>query len=420
MTTAGAMTAIRAGLGRFLGLWVPMLLVLLAGLARAWLTGQADPWDWAGAALAVLALTGLISATHGTPLLVWAALGVCGSVLLFCAFAAMRLPDGPAAAGIVFVALLAVLGGAWLRAPPGRVTVALERHRAWSRLSGLALLAMAALLQWRGPVQPLRPAAERPLLAILTGLPLFWAEPGRDGTGPRDAPITAVLRTRFSLLPIDDPAALVPSRARLLLLAQPRALPPEGLVAIDRWVRAGGTALVLADPLLDWPSTLPPGDRRRPPPTSLIAPMLAHWGFARSGQDDTEKRHFLPDGGLLVLSGTDLFDALPARRKVGRGSVLLVGDADLIDDRLWLADPARPLDPRAWSAETPARLARWLGAGMPRPRRWMRDGDAVVLALRAAFLAGTIWAILGSMMFRPAFHARWWIPQTREKTEKTD
>jgi len=269
---------------------------------------------------------------------------------------------------------------------------------------GAVCLILVALILWRGPAQPLHPVADRPKLAIITGLPLFWAESGQGG--PRDAPIIAVLRTRFTIMPLDDPLRLKASGARRLLLAQPRALTPSQLVAIDAWVRDGGTALVLADPLLRWPSDLPPGDRRRAPSTSLLQPLLAHWGFRPVAINDNEIRHHMPDGSILTLSGVQLYGATPGhgivhRKLIGKGVVLLLGDADPIDDALWLADPARPLDPRLWVADTPARVVQWLsGAPIPGDRRWMREAKDVTAALRWALLAGTIWALMGAVLLR--------------------
>ncbi|MEQ6333337.1 ABC transporter [Sphingobium sp. MK2] len=379
-----------AALKRVLILWLPGLAILLAGLQRAFVTGQTDPWDWAWPALAVMAPMGLWLARRGWPLLAWTMGGV-ASALLFCGIAAGRWPDPVAAIGLVVVALSAVVGGALVRP--------VSPLNAKRMAGGVALLALAALLAWRGPAQPIQPATARPALAVITALPLFWDQQGRA-----DAAIVTVLRTRFTVQPIDDARQLDSSPARLLLLAQPRAMPPEALVAVDRWVRSGGRAVVLADPLLRWPSDLPMGDRRRAPATSLLEPLLDHWGFAFDRIEDGERRWFLPDGTLLTLSGVQMSSGsnMVQRKRIGRGEVVLLGDADLIDDRLWLADPARPLDPRLWSADTPARVTHWLGATTPGDRRWMREGSDVVAALRWAILAGIGWAILGALLLRRA------------------
>lgn len=383
-----------AALTRFLWLWLLMLAVLPAGLARAWETGQADPWDWGVPVLAVAVVVGLLLARRGSAVLAWVAMGVVGPALLFCALAAGRMPDMGALPGLLALAVMGTFGGAWLRFP---------LPLAQGRLAAVALLALAGLLLWLGPARPIAPVPDRPKLAVLTALPLFWAEPGQAGAAPRDVPIIAVLRTRFTVEPLDDPSLLAGSGARRLLVAQPRALAPEQLVAIDNWVRAGGTALVLADPLLRWPSDLPLGDRRRAPAASLLAPLLTHWRFDPGTLASAEVRHFLPDGRLLTLSGAAIGKVLPQSGKIGRGQVLLLGDADLIDDRLWLADPVRPLDPRAWTADTPALLGEWLGAPIPGERRWMRTPADVIAGLRWAILAGTGWAILGAMLFGRPF-----------------
>ncbi|HUD95038.1 Gldg family protein, partial [Sphingobium sp.] len=288
------------------------------------------------------------------------------------------------------VALLGIFGAAWLRCP--------SRDGVLARIAGIVPILVAAVFLWFGPAHPVKLAANRPKLAILTALPLFWTEPGQAGSGLRDAPIVTLLRTRFTVEPLDDPLHLPRSGARRLLIAQPRALSPAQLVAIDQWVRGGGTALVLADPLLRWPTDLPLGDRRRAPSASLLAPLLDHWGFDRGALAHGEIRHFLPDGRLVTLSGAAMVHAVPQRMRIGRGEALLVGDADLIDDRLWLVDPTRPLDPRAWVADTPALLAQWLAAPIPGERRWMRSPADVILGLRWAILAGTGWAMLGAVL----------------------
>ncbi|MBA4090901.1 MAG: ABC transporter [Sphingobium sp.] len=393
-----------AGLKRFLWLWLPPLAIVLIGLWRAWLTGQTDPWDWGLPMALLLAGAGLLLARRGPAMLTWVGMGGVGMALLFCTVAAGRAPHGMVALGLLAVALLAVFGGATLRHSPFASSEGEKPGANTSRLGskrtglGMIFLVLAALLLWRGPAQPLQPVPDRPRLAVIAGLPLFWNE-----SGPQDAPIVKLLRTRFTVIPIDDPVQLRASGARRLLLAQPRALTPAQLVAIDKWVGAGGTALVLADPLLRWPSDLPLGDRRRAPSTSLLGALLDHWGFAPPGVvDQAEIRHFLPDGPLITLSGTGRSgDAVMQRKRIGKGAVLLLGDADPLDDRLWLADPAYPLDPRHWVADTPALVVQWLGgASIPGDRRWMREAQDVTRAIRWALLAGTIWAIVGAILLR--------------------
>lgn len=373
----------KAACTRFLWLWLPSLILFLAGLHRAWLTGQADPFDW-GLPLAFgLAVIGTVEARRGWAMFVWVALGSVGTALLFCARAAVRAPDVRDAAALLAIGLLSVLGGALLRRKP--------------RAAGVLMLGIAALLLWRGPAQPLRPVSDRPSLAVITALPLFWDEMGRGA--PRDAPVVTVLRTRFTVMPLDDPQHLAKTGARRLLFAQPRTMTPAQLVAVDAWVRSGGTALVLADPLLRWPGELPLGDRRRAPPVGLLGPLLSHWGFSPGEVESAEIRYFIPDGALVTISGAEFREgALTAERQVGRGTVRLVGDADLLDDRLWLADPGRPLDPRLWSADTPALLVRWLRGEGAGERRWMRAPADVIAALRWAIGTGIFWAMLGMML----------------------
>ncbi|WP_311268493.1 ABC transporter [Sphingobium sp. WCS2017Hpa-17] len=408
----------KAGLKRFLWFWLPSVALFLVGLRRAFLTGQADPWDWGLPAALVLGAVGLLLARRDWVMQVWVALGGVGMALVFCMLAAARAPDLLAAAELLTVALLSMFGGALvspfpfassevekLSAPSMRFATRSKRTAV-----GIGLIACAVLLLWRGPAQPIRPVPDRPTLAVISGLPLFWDEAGRDG--PRDAPIVTILRARFIVTPLDDPLQLKASGARRVLLAQPRALTPVQLVAIDQWVRDGGTALVLADPLLRWPSDLPLGDRRRAPAASLLQPLLGHWGFRPFAVKDEEIRYRTPDGYLVTLSGVQAYqsgadgrwvgpgDWIVQRKPMGKGAVLLLGDADPIDDRLWLADPAYPLHPRYWVADTPARVVHWLGgAAITGDRRWMGESHDVIRGLRWALLAGTIWAMLGAMVF---------------------
>ncbi|CAM5517594.1 Gldg family protein [Sphingobium scionense] len=377
-------------LSQLLTLLLPATLMLLAGLAAAWRTGQADPWCWGWPALLLLAPAGWWLARQDMLHALWVGLGGAGMALLFCALAAARMPELWAMVGLVLLALTAAGGGAWLW------------QRRW--LPALVALVVALLLLGFGPARPISSQPDRPVLAVIAALPLFWEE-GGAGTR-RDAPIVTLLRSRFDVRPIDDSQALAASGASVLLLAQPRPMAPQALVALDRWVRDGGRLLLLTDPRLRWPSDLPLGDRRRAPMVGALGPLLAHWGVQGGAVRDREIRHFLPDGRLLTMAGMQFLSsvgqgaAVPLPLRIGRGEVLLLGDADLVDDRLWLVDPARPLDPRAWSADTPALVVQWLGGKMPDGRRWMRDVADVRLGLRSALLAGTGWAILGLMLLR--------------------
>ncbi len=380
----------------FLELWLPAMAVLVAGLWRAWQTGQADPWDWSIAVAALMAAAGFLLAHRGIIVLLWAAIGASAPILIFCALAAGRL-ELWSALGVTVIALLLVLAAAWVRHAPIRR----------GRVAALGMIAVAGLIFSFGSAQPLTPVDARPRLAVLTGLPLFWEERGAVGKGPRDAPIITVLRTRFTILPLDDPRDLPGTGARQILIAQPRALSPEQLVALDGWVRDGGRALVLADPLLRWSSALPLGDRRRAPTTTLLAPLLTRWGFVPGRLHPLEVRNFLADSRLMTVSSAWLphGQAVPPQ-PVGRGWVRIMGDADMIDDRLWLADPAQPLNPRFWSADTPAVMLHWLGASAPEARPWMRGPADVMVALRWAILVGTGWAMLGGALLRQHFRRR--------------
>ena len=73
-------------------------------------------------------------------------------------------------------------------------------------------------------------------------------------------------------------------------MAQPRAQPAEDLVALDNWVRGGGRVLLLADPMLEWPSERPLGDPFRPPPTFADTGLLAHWGLKLDAPDEPGRR----------------------------------------------------------------------------------------------------------------------------------
>ena len=216
------------------------------------------------------------------------------------------------------------------------------RRRALLILIVLAVAAGAlAFAASRREPPPSRPPAQRPPLMLLTSLPLLFGEEfSLKGGG---SPALERLETRYRVIPISVSSAPELSRGRLLLMAQPLAQAPENLVALDTWVRGGGRVLLLADPMLEWPSKRPLGDALRPPPMFADTGLLAHWGLRLDAPDRREPvKARLGGFEVLAFSAGRLFggcqistDRLVARCRIGRGEAIIVADADFIGtDRL--------------------------------------------------------------------------------------
>jgi hypothetical protein len=197
---------------------------------------------------------------------------------------------------------------------------------------------IASALAGREP-RPLPPRApaERPRLLLLTSLPLLFGEDFSVSGGGSAA--LRRLQSRYRVVPISvtDPGEL--AKGRILLMAHPLAQPAEDLVALDDWVRQGGRLLLLADPMLEWPSKRPLGDPLRPPPMFMDTGLLAHWGVRLDAPDDrgpaTRK---LAGFGILTVSPGSLkgrcaisSDGLVARCRVGKGRATVVADADFLN-----------------------------------------------------------------------------------------
>jgi len=199
-----------------------------------------------------------------------------------------------------------------------------------------AAIAVAVLGREHRGLQPRAPG-ERPALLLLTSLPLVFGEQfSLQGGG---SPALAALDTRYRVVPISVTGPADLAKGRLLLMAHPAAQPAEDLVALDDWVRRGGHLLLLADPMLDWPSSRPLGDPLRPPPMFMDTGLFAHWGLRLDAPDERGP-------ALRRLGGYDVeavspgrlaggceiaADAAVARCRIGKGRAIIVADADFLD-----------------------------------------------------------------------------------------
>lgn len=189
------------------------------------------------------------------------------------------------------------------------------------------------------PVAGPRAPAERPTLALLTSLPLLFAEQFSIAGGG-SAALTRI-EQRYNVVPIGiaDGASL--DGKPLLLMAHPRAQPAEVLVELDRWVRGGGRLLLLADPKLDWHSARPLGDPLRPPPYFADTGLLGHWGLTLDGPEPDGPASVATDRGqILAVSPGRLSsrgecklvaEGFVARCAIGRGRATIIADADFLN-----------------------------------------------------------------------------------------
>jgi len=222
------------------------------------------------------------------------------------------------------------------------------RLRALAIVSALligAAIAVAVFGRDHRGLQPRSPG-ERPTLLLLTSLPLVFGEQfSLQGGG---SPALAALQSRYRVVPIGVTGPAELARGRLLLMAHPAAQPAEDLVALDDWVRAGGRLLLLADPMLEWPSGRPLGDPLRPPPMFMDTGLLAHWGLRLDAPDERGPA-LRKLGGYDVetvspgrfVGGCEIAgDAAVARCRIGKGRAIVVADADFLDTAR-LGKPAR-------------------------------------------------------------------------------
>lgn len=351
------------------------------------------------------------------------AAGVCVLIVLvpFAGMLPLVMPLGLAAGGVLETGQVAPARW-WLA---GLAAVALyllaswrmepRARRWWLGVLVAGMLSAVLVFGWRGARDQPEFAAsgaggKAGAIGMMSALPLFWAEGATPGEGGARSPLVDLLRAR----PVDHIDAASLRGLDVLILAQPRLLQPAELVAFDDWVRRGGRAVIFADPLLVWPSELPLGDPRRAPLTSLLDPLMAHWGLilapAAQGGGGVDRR-MLSTGHILMMAGASRFlpagktaceledNGLMALCRIGKGRVRLVADADLLDDRLWLADPRHATRREAHASDIVPLLKDWatdpLAAPAQAAPRRVTDDAALIAALRWALLVALGWAGLG-------------------------
>lgn len=214
------------------------------------------------------------------------------------------------------------------------------------------------LIAW---YQDEREPSHRPEVVMLTSLPLRWSGGGDMARmlteGPGDLPALTAIERAVDLRLVDSIGDDL-SPAATLFLAHPRALTPAELVRIDQHVQFGGRAVILADGLSGWPAPHPIGDPRNPPVTSLLTPLLDHWGIElaapalAAGEGVNEADVFIDSAGYkLHLHTAGRFVRLPetcrpyggervALCPIGKGSIWLVSDADMLHASQWASPVA--------------------------------------------------------------------------------
>ena len=259
-------------------------------------------------------------------------------------------------------------------------------------------------IAWQGKEAATGPKID---LMLMSALPLRWGEKGPLVGSSRPAEAYFALAEEFRIRPLDvlDTASL--KSGKLLLVAQPRALSPGELVALDAWVRRGGRALILTDPQLVWPSELALGDIRRAPAVGLLDPLLRHWGLRMSAparpqwmtRDITlrgAKRRLITfaDGSFVPTASDCAVVQVPqiARCAIGEGRAILFADADMLHDQLWVGRGSGGTERHGRISDNPVILADLLDelAGIDRSRiarpvQWL-DGEKRGLAWLLALL----------------------------------
>jgi hypothetical protein len=228
-------------------------------------------------------------------------------------------------------------------------------------IGGVAIVLIVLALVTAGTIANDRIVQKGPPIGLMTSLPLRWPEQDSARLFDPDAqPSKAFqrLEQRQSVELLDDFKGL--SQLRVVVLAQSRALAPAEFVTLDNWIRAGGRALILADPALAWESHFALGDRRRPLFTSLLSPLFSHWGLSLALNIDVKSRDEIRSVQKMTIKsqtvGTWTFnrksddtrcvlsaESILADCQIGLGRSVLLADADLLHDDNWQGSGIRKL-----------------------------------------------------------------------------
>ena len=249
---------------------------------------------------------------------------------------------------------------------PGRARP-LNKLVAGAALAGL--LAIGALaITLRGPIGATEePRGQR--FGLMTSLPIYRAPQANvaamlEQSEAQPHWLRAAVEEHNMLDPLDLLDAKRLADIDTLLLIQPHALTPAENVALDSWVRAGGTALLVTDPMLISEPQFALSDPRNPQAISVSGPIEARWGLSLAPGKSGDGREQIVDvggaslpvtlGGRLAKippAGGDSADCtltaegLVATCTIERGRVVVVADATIFERA-----PASPEKVRAlWS-----------------------------------------------------------------------
>ena len=95
--------------------------------------------------------------------------------------------------------------------------------------------------------------------------------------------------------------------------------------------------MLLADPMLEWPSERPLGDPLRPSPMFPDTGLLQHWGLRLYAPDQPGPQDRKLAGVEIItdspgtLAGKCNTDGFVADCRIGKGSAIIIADADFLD-----------------------------------------------------------------------------------------